>query len=63
MHTTHMAVKTNKQDDLYRTSVFVSREDMRKLKVVQAVEGKDRDEVIRGLIAARVAKVNLEEAA
>lgn len=67
MHTTHMTVKTDKPDlpvdDLFRTSVLLSRSDLRKLKVVEAIEGKGRDEVIRGLIAERVADVDLRAAA
>lgn len=54
---------TDKADDLFRTSVMLSKSDLRKLKVVEAIEGKGRDEVIRDLIAARVADIDLEKAA
>lgn len=56
-------VKDKPQDDLFRTSVMLSKADLRKLKVVEAIESKGRDEVIRDLIAARVAGIDLEKAA
>lgn len=60
MHSTHMA--DSDRPELFRTSVVLSRTDLRKLRVIEAQEDKGRDELIRELIAQRVANVRLEVA-
>ena len=63
MHPAHMGDANKKNSDLFRTSVVLSRSDLRKLKIVEALEGRGRDEVIRDLIAERVASVDFKAAA